>query len=242
MAERGRRRGWEEGAVKKWKMYSPSFPLVLFLGSIPCLLVLSIAETQLSALIHLNRSERGERGGRGGREGKSILAVTLVTCITSRQNNTSARRRRARRWLSRNFHRFSPAAVFIPAQRPRRGELLLKWLNINDDPPPSCKTSCSLSFPPLLLFPRSSLFRDPVGRFAVEDGILHSIERTKTKSTRVERTKEEKLLPFLFLLQLSVRYVLISSLNCAPRLEFAKSRLDSRAILAFQLLHLNGIL
>lgn len=53
--------------MKKWKMYSPSFPLVLFLGSIPCLLVLSIAETQLSALIHLNRSERGERGGRGGK-------------------------------------------------------------------------------------------------------------------------------------------------------------------------------
>lgn len=48
--------------MKKWKMYSPGFPLVLFLGSIPCLLVLSIAETQLSALIHLNRSEGGGEG------------------------------------------------------------------------------------------------------------------------------------------------------------------------------------
>ena len=73
--------------MKKWKMYS-RLSASPFLGSIPCLLVLSIAETQLSALIHLNRSEGGEEVG----EGKSILAVTLVTCITSRQNNTSTRR------------------------------------------------------------------------------------------------------------------------------------------------------
>lgn len=96
--------GRERQSEKKSGKCIPSFHLVLFLGSIPRLLVLSIAETQLSALIPLNRSGR-----------KSILAATLVTRITSQENNTGTRSFRGVQVAKLLFFRFlgrKPAFLF----------------------------------------------------------------------------------------------------------------------------------